>query len=130
MYGLDQNAEAAAYLFEVMVGTEIDVDVLGTEEYEEIIKPISGYMWVTENSVPTVCAYGVYDKVCPFGSVKWLLNALEENGVTHEYIEFPHSDHALQNDNKTVSSVYAGYRGISGDVSAGKLGCITASMEK
>ncbi|MCD8007246.1 MAG: alpha/beta hydrolase [Oscillospiraceae bacterium] len=99
-YGLDQSPEAAAYLFGVMAGTEIDVDVLGTDEYEEIIKPISGYMWVTENSVPTVCAYGVYDKVCPFDSARWLVNALEENGITHEYIEFPHSGHALQNDNK------------------------------
>ncbi|MCD7943313.1 MAG: alpha/beta hydrolase [Clostridia bacterium] len=98
-YGLDQNAESAAYLFGVMLGTEIDVDVLGTDEYEEIIKPISGYMWVTEDSVPTVCAYGAYDKVCPFESAKWLVNALEENGVTYEYIEFPHSGHALQNDN-------------------------------
>ncbi|MCD8050737.1 MAG: alpha/beta hydrolase [Clostridiales bacterium] len=98
-YGLDQNAEAAAYLFGVMAGTEIDMDVLGTEEYEEAIRPISGYMWVTENSVPTVCAYGAYDKVCPFASAKWLVNALEENGVTYEYIEFPHSGHALQNDN-------------------------------
>lgn len=99
-YGLDQDAEAAAYLFGVMAGTEITADMLGTEEYEEAIKPISGYMWITENSVPTVCAYGAYDKVCPFESAKWLVNALEENGVTHEYIEFPHSGHALQNDNK------------------------------
>ncbi len=99
-YGLDQDAEAAAYLFGVMAGTEITADMLGTEEYEEVIKPISGYMWITENSVPTVCAYGVYDKVCPFESAKWLVNALKENGVTHTYIEFPHSGHALQNDNK------------------------------
>jgi len=98
-YGLDQDAESAATLFGVMAGTEITADMLGTDAYEEAIKPISGYMWVTENSVPTVCAYGVYDKICPFASARWLVNALEENGVTHEYIEFPHSDHALQNDN-------------------------------
>ncbi|MCD8014953.1 MAG: alpha/beta hydrolase [Lachnospiraceae bacterium] len=98
-YGLNQNAEAAAYLFGVMAGTEITADMLGTDAYEEVIKPISGYMWVTEDSVPTVCAYGAYDKVCPFESAKWLVNALEENGVPHEYIEFPHSGHALQNDN-------------------------------
>lgn len=27
-------------------------------------------------------------------------DALEENGVTHDYFELPHSGHALQNDTK------------------------------
>ncbi|UOQ83578.1 alpha/beta hydrolase [Gracilibacillus salinarum] len=98
-YGLDQNPEAAADLFSVMSGTEITVDMFGTEAYEEAIKPISAYRWVNENSVPTVAAYGVYDKVAPFDTVKHLIHALEENNVPHEYIEFPHSGHALQNDN-------------------------------
>lgn len=97
-YGLDQNPEAAAGLFSVMAGTEITVNMLGTEAYEEAIKPISAYMWVDENSVPSVIAHGVYDKVAPFLSVRHLVNALEEHNVPHEFIEFPHSGHALQND--------------------------------
>lgn len=99
-YGLDKSPEAAAGLFSIMAGKEITLEMLGTVEYEEEIKDISAYMWVNENTVPTVCAYGVYDKVCPFDSSKHLVKALEENGVTHEYIEFPHSGHALQNDDK------------------------------
>lgn len=99
-YGLDQNPTAAAGLFSVMLGDEIPVEMLGTDEYEEMIKPISAYMWINENSVPTVCAYGVYDRVCPYGTVKHLVNALEENNVPYEYIEFPHSGHGLQNDTK------------------------------
>ena len=98
VYGLDQNHEAAAGLFGIMAGTKITADMFGTDAYEEAIKPISGYMWVTESSVPTVCAYGVYDKVCPFDSAKHLIKALEDNNVTHTYIELPHSGHALQND--------------------------------
>lgn len=98
VYGLDQNPDAAAELFGVMLGTEIPVEILGTDEYEEMIKPISAYMWINENSVPTVCAYGVYDRVCPYDTVKHLVNALEESNVPHEYIELPHSGHALQND--------------------------------
>ncbi len=97
-YGLDQNPQAAADLFGVMAGKKITVDMLDSAEYEEAIKDISAYMWVNENTVPTVCAYGAYDKVCPFDSSKHLINALQENGVTYEYIEFPHSGHALQND--------------------------------
>ena len=99
-YGLDESPEAAAGLFGMMAVKEITPEMLGTAEYEEAIKEISAYMWVNESTVPTVCAYGVYDKICPFDSSKHLIKALEENGVTHEYIEFPHSGHALQNDHK------------------------------
>lgn len=99
-YGLDRSPEAAAGLFGVMAGKKITPEMIGTKEYEEAIKDISAYMWVNEHSVPTVCAYGVYDKVCPFGSSRHLQKALEENHVVYEYIEFPHSGHGLQNDNK------------------------------
>lgn len=100
IYGLDKSPEAAAGLFGIMAGKEIKPEMLGTPEYEDAVKDISAYMWVNENTVPTVCAYGVYDKVCPFDSSKHLKKALEENNVIHDYIEFPHSGHALQNDDK------------------------------
>lgn len=100
VYGLDKNPEAAAGLFSFMSGSDITVDMLGTEQYEEAIKPISAFKWITANSVPTVCAYGKYDKVCPFNSVRHLTKALKDYNVPHEYIEFPHSGHGLQNDYK------------------------------
>lgn len=100
VYGLDQSPEAAAGLFGIMAGKEITPEMLSTAEYDEVIKDISAFMWVNENTVPTVCAYGVYDKVCPFDSSRHLIKALEENDVIYDYIEFPHSGHALQNDNK------------------------------
>lgn len=105
VYGLDKSKEAAAGLFGVMLGTEILPDVFGTEEYEEIIKPISGYMWVNEDSVPSVIAYGAHDRVCPFDSARHLVKALENNHVIHEYFEMPHSGHGLQND----TAMYAEY---------------------
>ena len=98
-YGLDKSPKAAAGLFGIMAGKEITPEMLGTVNYDDAIKDISAYMWINEDTVPTVCAYGVYDKICPFGSSKHLIKALNENNVTHEYIEFPHSGHALQNDN-------------------------------
>ena len=76
-----------------------------TKAYDEAIKDISAFMWINENSVPTLCAYGKYDKVCPFESSKHLIHALKENNVPYDYIEFPHSGHGLQNDNK----MYAEY---------------------
>lgn len=104
VYGLDQDTDesrkAAAGLFGVMLGTEIDVSTLDTPEYDERIKPISAFMWVDENTVPSVIAYGAHDRVCPFGSAAHLVNALEENGVDYKYFAMPHSGHGLQNDDK------------------------------
>ena len=104
-YGLDQSAEAAAGLFSIMSGNTITEKMISSGSYDEQVKNISAYMWVNENTVPTVCAYGVQDKVCPFESAKHLVNALETYNVQYEYFELPHSGHALQNDNK----LYAEY---------------------
>lgn len=99
-YGLDQSPEAAAGLFTIMSGNTITEEMIASNSYDEQIKDISAYMWVNENTVPTVIAYGVHDRVCPFDTVKHLLTALEKNHVIYEYFELPHSGHALQNDNK------------------------------
>ena len=100
VYGLDKNKEAAAELFGVMLGSEIDKDIIGTDKLQEVMKPISAYAWVDENSVPSVIAYGKYDKVCPFKTARHLVNALEENNVDYKYFEAEHSGHGLQNDDK------------------------------
>ncbi len=101
-YGLDQDTveskRAAAALFGVMLGKEIDVDMIDTEEYDRLIKPISAFMWIDENTVPSVIAYGAHDRVCPFKTAAHLVNALKENGVDYRYFEMPHSGHGLQND--------------------------------
>lgn len=103
-YGLDQDTEeskkAAAGLFSVMLGTEIDAAIIDTAEYDELIKPISAFMWIDANSVPSVIAYGAQDRVCPFKAATHLVNALKENGVDYQYFEMPHSGHGLQNDHK------------------------------
>lgn len=99
-YGLDKNNEAAANLFGVMLGSEIDKEIIGTSDLQEIMKPISAYAWVNENSVPSVIAYGTYDKICPFKTVRHLVDALEDNNVDYKYFEAPHSGHGLQNDSK------------------------------
>lgn len=109
VYGLDQDTDesrkAAADLFGIMLGKEINVDIIDTPQYDEIIKPISAFMWIDENSVPSVIAYGTHDRVCPFKTSAHLVNALKENGVDYQYFEMPHSGHGLQNDDK----MYAQY---------------------
>ena len=104
IYGLDQDTveskKAAAELFSVIRGTEIAPDIIDTPEYDKLIKPVSAVMWIDENSVPSVIAYGVHDRVCPFRTAVRLVNALKENGVDYQYFEMPHSGHGLQNDDK------------------------------
>lgn len=103
-YGFNSEDEevrkAAAGLFSVMLGKEIPVDMLGTEEYDEFTKDISALYWVDENTVPTVLAYGKYDKVQPYLGAVRLDKKLTEYNIPHEFIVFEHSGHGLQNDDK------------------------------
>ena len=99
-FGLDQNPEGAAVMFSVMSGEAITPEMIGTPEYDQAVKNISAVAWIDENSPPTVCAYGAHDKVQAFPASKRLAAALEEHGVPHEYLVFPHSGHGLQNDNR------------------------------
>ena len=99
IYGLDQNDEACAGMFSVMAGVEITEQDIRDGSYREKVKPISAMEWISNNPVPSVIAYGKYDKVQPYlGSLR-LKAALEENNVDFKYFELPHSGHGLQNDN-------------------------------
>ena len=98
VFGLDQSDEACAELFSVMAGAEITAAQVADGSYLEKVKPIAAAEWVGHNPVPTVAAYGTHDRVQPFLASLRLKSALEENQVDHKYFEFPHSGHALQND--------------------------------
>lgn len=98
VFGLDQSDEACAELFGAMARVEITAAEVADGSYLEKVKPIAAAEWVSENPVPTVVAYGTHDKAQPFLASLRLKAALEENRVDHVYLEFPHSGHALQND--------------------------------
>ncbi len=104
VYGLDQDTEesrqAAAGLFGIMAGVELTPEMIKTKEYEELMKPISAFMWINENSVPSVIAYGTHDRVCPFNTVRHLTKALQDNNIDYQYFEGKHSGHGMQNDDK------------------------------
>lgn len=102
-YGLDKDPEAAAAFFSMMSGKKITSDMFGTEAYDQIMKDVSPLLWVEEDTVPTVLAYGVYDKFQPYEASIRLKEALEDNNIPHEYIVFEHSGHGLQNDNKKMA---------------------------
>ncbi len=95
----NEDYSGMAKLFSVMSGKQITSDMFETGAYLEQVKDISAAMWIDENSVPTVCAYGAWDKVQAFGASKRLDHALTKYNIPHEYIVCQHSGHGLQNDN-------------------------------
>lgn len=109
-YGLDKDTaeskEAAAGLFGIMAGKEITVDMLGTPEYDEAIKDISALLWVNDNTVPSLMAYGKHDRVQSFEASIRLDKALTEHNIPHDYIVLEHSGHGLQNDDKEAHLYY------------------------
>ncbi len=98
---VDPNTDYSniAELFSVMAGKEITADMFESGAYLEQVKNISAAMWIDENTVPTVCAYGQWDKVQAFLASKRLDRALTQYDIPHEYIVCEHSGHGLQNDN-------------------------------
>lgn len=66
----DADYSGIAGLFSVMAGKEITADMFATGAYLKQLKDISAAMWIDESSVPTVCAYGSWDKVQAFGASK------------------------------------------------------------
>lgn len=88
IYGLDRDTEeareAAAGLFGVMGGTELTPEMIEDGSYIEKMKPVSAVMWVDEDTVPSVVAYGKYDKVQPFKGSLRLRKAYQEYMETVE----------------------------------------------
>ena len=109
-YGFDQNTQesnqAAAVLFGVMAGKEIFPQLFGTPAYDQAVKEISALLWVDENTVPSLMAYGSLDRVQSFEASIRLDEALSACGVPHDYIVLPHSDHGLQNDDRELRRYY------------------------
>ena len=97
--------QGLAELFSVMSGNKITNDMFKTGEYKELVKNISAEMWINGDSVPTVVAYGSWDKVQAFRASLKLRQTLENNGIDYQYFEMKHSGHGLQND----SRMYAEY---------------------
>jgi len=104
VYGFDQDTDeainGAAELLGIMGGVELTPEMIKDGSYIEKLKPISAVMWVDEATVPSVVAYGKYDKVQPFKGSQRLLEAYKEYNVDYKYFEAAHSGHGLQNDNK------------------------------
>lgn len=106
IYGLDQDTDdsrkAAASLFSVMGGVELTPEMIKDGSYQELMKPISAFRFVNENSCPSLLLYGTHDRIQPWKGVRHLVKALEDNGVDYKLFEATHSGHGVQNDNAVM----------------------------
>ncbi|MDD6154797.1 MAG: alpha/beta hydrolase [Eubacteriales bacterium] len=91
---LDSDAE----FLSLMSGADITDEIMKSGEYEKYVDMISPARLVRKDSVPTLIGYGMKDHLVP-GKLKYkLLSALEENGVEHDYFEFPNCNHGMYRD--------------------------------
>ena len=108
IYGLDRDTDdsrkAAAGLFGVMGGVELTPEMIKDGSYQELMKPISAFRFVNENTCPSLLLYGTHDKVQPWNGVRHLVKALEDNGVDYKLFEATHSGHGVQNDNAVMKA--------------------------
>lgn len=106
IYGLNQDTDdsrkAAADLFGVMGGVELTPEMIKDGSYQELMKPISAFRYVNQNSCPSLLLYGTHDRVQPWDGVRHLVKALEDNGVEYKLFEATHSGHGVQNDNAVM----------------------------
>lgn len=104
VYGFDKDTDesrkGAAGLLGIMGEVELTPEMIKDGSYIEKLKPISAVMWIDENTVPSVVAYGKYDKIQPFKGSQRLLETYKKYNIDYKYFELSHSGHGLQNDNK------------------------------
>lgn len=93
-----EGDKAQAEFVSVMTGETITPAMMEDGSYKPYLDAISPARLVTPDSVPTLCAYGPNDHVVPVQLKFSLFEAFEANGVTYEYIEFPHSNHGMYSD--------------------------------
>ncbi len=83
---------------EMMTGMSITEEMFTSGIYEQYIERISPTHLVSQNSVPTLLGYGLKDHLVPAQLKYFLIDALEQNGVAYDYIEFPNSNHGMYAD--------------------------------
>ena len=68
------------------------------EDYTQEIQKISPAGIVSDDSVPSLIAYGRIDHCVPVNQKNYLMEAYLLHDVPYDYIEFPKSNHGMYND--------------------------------
>lgn len=92
------TADEKAAFITMMTGQSVTAEMVVSGEAQHMVDAISPAAYVDEDTVPSLLAYGVNDKVVPPELRFYLLENLEEYDVPFDYIEFPNSGHGLMGD--------------------------------
>ena len=98
--GNEDNPEGVVAVVKAWSGKDITTEMVKDQTYRRVWDAISPAYCVTENTVPTLCAYGPYDKIVPPNIKFALFEAFEKCGVKNDYIEFKNSGHGMLGDPK------------------------------
>lgn len=82
----------------MMTGFQITDEMMEAGEYSHYIDEISPARLIRKDTVPFLMGYGLKDHCVPTYLKYRLLDALDDNEITYEYIEFPNSNHGLYGD--------------------------------
>ncbi len=82
----------------MMTGENITDEMIVSGEYNQYIDKISPARLVNSNTVPSLVGYGLKDHLVPASSRTLLKKAFDDNGVVHDYLEFPNSNHGMYRD--------------------------------
>ncbi len=85
-------------IFSSLSGAPLTKGNYYSPESEAKLKAVSPLCFVNENTVPTVICHGLKDDIVPYENAVSLDRALNRNGITREFITFPHSGHLLDSD--------------------------------
>ncbi len=93
-----QTDEDKAAFVTYITGKQTSVADVQSGMYLKVAAEVSPASLVNATTVPTLSAYGPKDKIVPVGLKFKLFDSLNAYGVPNEYIEYPHSGHAMLND--------------------------------
>ena len=77
------------------LGQGITVNMIKNGDAKAQIASISPLTYITENTIPTLLAYGGVDNLVPSAHYEKLIAALETNNVPHDSFILPNTDHLL-----------------------------------
>lgn len=92
------NSDFVSLLLSCACGKAVTTDNYKSEEVQNELKKVSPLYYADANTVPTVLCHGSKDSIVPFADAVKLDAALTANGVTHEFVVYPNSDHGLDKD--------------------------------
>ena len=92
-YDTPQNVAKALDWLNNLVGVPVTEDELKSGNFDEQLTPVSAALLVDENTVPVVFIHGERDVVVPFSQAERLHDALEANGVQHDFVRLDKSGH-------------------------------------